>query len=49
MLQFRFGAGGFDMNVLELDHGKRVLWEVVDGPDEWIGTHVSWDLKQEDD
>ncbi|MGZ4533205.1 MAG: SRPBCC family protein [Mycobacteriaceae bacterium] len=49
VLQFRFGAGGFDMNVLELDHGKRVLWEVVDGPDEWIGTHVSWDLKQEDD
>ncbi len=20
-----------------------------EGPDEWIGTHVSWDLKQEDD
>ena len=49
VLQFRLGAGGFDMNVLELDHGKRVLWEVVDGPDEWIGTHVSWDLKQEND
>ena len=29
--------------------GKRVLWEVVDGPEEWIGTHVSWDLRQEDD
>jgi uncharacterized protein YndB with AHSA1/START domain len=49
VLRFRFGAGGFDMKVLELDPGKRVLWEVVDGPEEWIGTHVSWDLAQADD
>ena len=49
VLRFRFGAGGFDMNVVELDHGKHVLWEVVDGPEEWIGTRVSWDLKEEDD
>ena len=27
------------MQVLELDPGKRVRWEVVDGPEEWIGTH----------
>lgn len=38
VVQFRFGAGGFDMKVLELEPGKRVLWEVVDGPPEWIGT-----------
>ena len=37
------------MKVLELDPNKRVLWEVVDGPEEWIGTNVSWDLKQEGD
>jgi uncharacterized protein YndB with AHSA1/START domain len=49
VLQFRFGAGGFDMKVLELQPGRRVLWEVVDGPKEWIGTKVSWDLKQEGD
>jgi uncharacterized protein YndB with AHSA1/START domain len=50
VLRFRFGdAGGFDMNVIEADHGKRVLWEVVDGPEEWTGTHVSWELKHEDD
>ena len=47
VLQFRFGAGGFDMKVLELDPAKRVLWQVVDGPKEWIGTKVSWELKQE--
>jgi hypothetical protein len=50
VIQFRFGdLGGFDMKVLELDPGRRVLWQVVDGPQEWIGTHISWDLKQEDD
>jgi hypothetical protein len=27
----------------------RVLWQVVDGPEEWIGTKVSWELKQEGD
>jgi uncharacterized protein YndB with AHSA1/START domain len=48
VLQFRFGAGGFDMKVLELQPAKRVLWQVVDGPEEWIGTKVSWDLQQQD-
>jgi uncharacterized protein YndB with AHSA1/START domain len=49
VLRFRFGAGGFDMKVLELVPGKRVLWEVVDGPEEWIGTRVDWSLEQVDD
>ena len=49
VIQFRFGAGGFDMKVIDLEPSKRVLWEVVDGPPEWIGTRVVWDLKQEDD
>jgi uncharacterized protein YndB with AHSA1/START domain len=49
VLQFRFAVGdggGFDMKVLELDAAGRVLWEVVDGPDEWIGTQVDWRLEQ---
>jgi uncharacterized protein YndB with AHSA1/START domain len=50
VLKFRFGKkGGFDMKVLELDPGGRVLWQVVEGPEEWIGTRVSFDLKQEGD
>lgn len=36
------------MKVLELQPAKRVLWQVIDGPPEWIGTRVRWDLKQED-
>jgi uncharacterized protein YndB with AHSA1/START domain len=49
VLQFRFGPGGFDMKVRQLDPGKRVVWEVVAGPEEWIGTHVDWTLEQVDD
>jgi hypothetical protein len=49
VLQFRFGAGGFDMKVLELDPARRVLWQVVEGPEEWIGTKISFDLNQKDD
>jgi uncharacterized protein YndB with AHSA1/START domain len=49
VLQFRFGAGGFDMKVLELLPAARVVWDVVDGPKEWIGTKVRWELTQEGD
>ncbi len=53
-LQFRFSAGGaeiggFDMKVLELEPPKRVSWQVVDGPAEWIGNKISFDLKQSGD
>jgi uncharacterized protein YndB with AHSA1/START domain len=51
VLQFRFklkeATGGFDMKVRELKPAGRVLWEVVDGPPEWIGTKISWDVAQE--
>ncbi|MCL7427999.1 SRPBCC domain-containing protein, partial [Streptomyces sp. YS415] len=49
VIRFRFVPGGFDMKVLEAEPAERVVWEVVDGPPEWIGTHVSFELKQEDD
>jgi Activator of Hsp90 ATPase homolog 1-like protein len=49
VLQFRFGAGGFDMKALELHPAKCVLWQVVDGPEEWIGTKISFELNQKDD
>lgn len=53
VVQFRFeGApepGGFDMSVLEAKSAERVLWQVVEGPQEWIGTHISWDLRTEGD
>jgi len=49
VLRFRFGSGGFDMKVLELKPAEHVLWQVVDGPEEWLGTKVSFDLKQNGD
>ncbi len=49
VLKFRFGPGGFDMQVLELVPGKLVRWQVVEGPEEWLGTTVRWDLTQEED
>ena len=50
VVQFRFGSnGGFDMKVLELDPAKRVLWQVAEGPAEWIGTRISFELKQDGD
>jgi len=48
VLRFRFEAGGFDMSVLETRPAELVLWEVVDGPPEWIGTRVRFELKQTD-
>lgn len=53
-LKFRFHnpagdeIGGFDMNVVELTPA-RIVWSVIGGPAEWIGTKISWNLKQEDD
>lgn len=50
IIEFRFGdTGGFDMLVLEQRPNELVEWEVTDGPEEWIGTHVTFELKQEDD
>ncbi len=53
-LQFRFETngvdiGGFNMKVLELHPAKRVLWQVLEGPAEWIGTKINWELKEEGD
>lgn len=49
-LKFRFGEQGFfDMKILELEPAKRVLWQVVDGPADWIGTKVGFDLAQDGD
>jgi hypothetical protein len=48
-LAFRFPEGGFDMQVVEAVPGKSVVWDVVDGPAEWIGTQIGWELSQDGD
>jgi len=49
VVKFRFGGGGFDMEVLDLEPARRVRWLVVDGPREWIGAKVDFELRQEAD
>lgn len=50
VIVFRFGdRGHIDMKVQELKPATRVLWEVVGGPSEWIGSKVSFELAPEDD
>ena len=49
VVEFRFPVGGFDMEVVELQPSTRVVWRVVDGPEEWIGTTIHWDLHQNGD
>ncbi|WP_280441302.1 SRPBCC family protein [Nocardia brasiliensis] len=52
VIRFRFGPEGkegFDMKVTDLQPAERVLWEVVGGPEEWMGTEVSFALKREGD
>jgi len=44
VVHFRFQPGDIDMTVGELDPGRHVLWQVTDGPREWIGTTVNWEL-----
>lgn len=48
IIKFRFGAGGFDMKVAALNPAHLVVWELADGPEEWLGTRISFELKQED-
>jgi uncharacterized protein YndB with AHSA1/START domain len=50
VIRFKFGTHGHtDMKVLELDPARRVLWEVLDGPRQWIGTTVNFELAQDGD
>ncbi len=52
MIKFRFSDNGrelgvFDMKILELHTDTRVVWEVIRGPAEWVGTKIRFDLRRE--
>src|SRR5688572_26927660 len=47
---FRSGGdekGRMTFQVLELDPDKKIRWRFTSGPDEWVGTDVTFDLRQE--
>jgi uncharacterized protein YndB with AHSA1/START domain len=41
--------GKMIMEVQELNPQKNVKWRCTDGPAEWIGTDITFDLSQQDD
>jgi uncharacterized protein YndB with AHSA1/START domain len=47
VIKFRFPPGGFDMEVVEQRPSESLVWKVVDGPPEWIGTTIDWQLRQD--
>jgi uncharacterized protein YndB with AHSA1/START domain len=49
VIEFRFPPGGFDMEVVEKTPAERVAWKVVEGPEEWVGTTIDWELRQDGD
>lgn len=49
VLEFRFGEGGPDFMVIKLQPNSRVEWKCVVGPDEWIDTHIEFELSKLED
>ena len=53
-IEFTFRSEGGDikgkmvMEVQALDAQKHVQWRCIDGPAEWIGTEITFDLSQQD-
>ena len=43
-LSFKFGEDGPDMEVLELTQDRTVRWRCTAGPEEWVGTEVTFAL-----
>ncbi len=41
--------GKMTMNVTELINEKSVKWKCTDGPEEWIGTDITFDMSLQDD
>src|SRR4051812_35716657 len=40
--------GRMTMQVQKLNVDKEVRWQVKEGPDEWIGTEITFELSQQD-
>jgi hypothetical protein len=50
-ISFQFGGPDrhVEMEVRELRPAERVVWRCVEGPDEWLGTEFTFDLRRDDD
>jgi len=48
VIAFRFGGGGPDMSVEKVTENE-VIWKVVAGPEEWLGTTIEFNFRKNDD
>ncbi len=48
VLQFKFGAGGPDFEVIELIPNKKVVWKCISGPSEWMDTFIEFNISEQD-
>jgi uncharacterized protein YndB with AHSA1/START domain len=48
-IHFKPEGGGFDMKVLESTADKMVKWKCVGGPDEWVGTELTFRVEPKED
>ncbi|OJA05245.1 SRPBCC domain-containing protein [Halomonas sp. QHL1] len=47
-ITFTFGDnGGFDMRVIK-SNPTQVHWECINGPDDWLGTRIEFDIHPQD-
>ena len=44
IIQFRFGTLGNDMKVISMKKDEWVQWECMAGPEEWVGTRLTFQL-----
>ena len=49
ILQFRFSKGGPDFEVIDLQPLKKVEWKCVQGPKEWVDTHIEFNISKENE
>ncbi len=49
-LRFEFGSPDryFVMEVVELVPNERVVWRCIEGPDEWVGSDLTFDIRAGD-
>jgi uncharacterized protein YndB with AHSA1/START domain len=50
-LSFYFGGPdpGMTAEIDTLEEPRRVAWTCIQGPDEWMGTHITFDIDENDD
>jgi uncharacterized protein YndB with AHSA1/START domain len=48
VLHFHFSKGGPDFQVLELQPNKKVEWKCIQGPKEWVDTHIEFYISEQD-